>query len=480
MKLKFFVMLGLCAVSFGLSAGTVTKYSLSEGGRQWARIETENLAFRQLADKSQRIQLSNRPSTAADLALTFEQSNEWLSSHYTLAAASAQVNAAQVQSRSGSFSGAFHGSDPLIFEPRQGSLFTGEPGDFVIDFWVYPTRLSDGEQLFLYQAEITLNNKVVEQSISSSFEEGHLVWRFENIFLSAFGEPLTVELHSSFMFKNTWRRHTLRYVSDLGLIELLDDGKVVEVAYANKKNAEDNEQFLPAWRQARKRLLTIGTFAGYLDDFVIYSHYVDQLDFGRFASKGSLITPAVDMDGAVFKGAELIGQTPDSSQFRVYVRFGAYRPELEDETASWQIYDENAVYTEEQKRFVQFKIDFFAGSAANSSPVLEDLIIYKELIPPPPRPGQVSFQRQDRGVLITWQPILGADIAGYKIYFGESPGEYFATVGGSSSPIDVGQATSFYLEGLEPGKLYYFTITAYDSNARRQESAFAPEQSFLP
>ena len=46
-------------------------------------------------------------------------------------------------------------------------------------------------------------------------------------------------------------------------------------------------------------------------------------------------------------------------------------------------------------------------------------------------------------------------IAGFKVYYGTSPGTY-------SSSVNVGMTTSYSVNGLAPGT-YYFTVTDYDS-----------------
>ncbi len=48
------------------------------------------------------------------------------------------------------------------------------------------------------------------------------------------------------------------------------------------------------------------------------------------------------------------------------------------------------------------------------------------------------------------------DLAGYKIYYGTSPGNY-------TTSIDIGNVTTYTITNLSTGT-YYFTVTAYDSS----------------
>ena len=58
-------------------------------------------------------------------------------------------------------------------------------------------------------------------------------------------------------------------------------------------------------------------------------------------------------------------------------------------------------------------------------------------------------------VTLNWDPNTEDDIAGYKIYYGNSSGNY-------DSKVDVGNQASYTITALESGKTYYFAITAYD------------------
>jgi hypothetical protein len=60
------------------------------------------------------------------------------------------------------------------------------------------------------------------------------------------------------------------------------------------------------------------------------------------------------------------------------------------------------------------------------------------------------------------------DLVGYRLYYGLSSGNYHVT-------LDVGNALSAALDGLEEGKTYYFAVTAYDLEGF--ESDFSNEVS---
>jgi len=73
-------------------------------------------------------------------------------------------------------------------------------------------------------------------------------------------------------------------------------------------------------------------------------------------------------------------------------------------------------------------------------------------------------------VELEWDPNTEPELAGYKIYWGTSSGNY-----GSSK--DVGKTTIYTIAGLDEGKTYYFAATAYDGS--KNESGYSNQVSFM-
>jgi hypothetical protein len=87
-------------------------------------------------------------------------------------------------------------------------------------------------------------------------------------------------------------------------------------------------------------------------------------------------------------------------------------------------------------------------------------------------PGNSASQTdpipQTGSATLAWvQPSTNADgspltsLAGYKVYYGTSPGVYTSIV--------VGDITSYRIDGLVVGKTYYFTVTAYDASGNESD-----------
>ncbi len=61
-------------------------------------------------------------------------------------------------------------------------------------------------------------------------------------------------------------------------------------------------------------------------------------------------------------------------------------------------------------------------------------------------------------VSLAWDPVTDADLAGYRVYYGTSPGVYTLSV-------DVGNVTQTTINGLTDCTTYYFGVKAYDTAA---------------
>jgi hypothetical protein len=78
-----------------------------------------------------------------------------------------------------------------------------------------------------------------------------------------------------------------------------------------------------------------------------------------------------------------------------------------------------------------------------------------------------SSQLMATDVSLAWDPSVSPNIAGYKVYFGNSSGTY-------GTPITAGNQTTYTVTGLTSGT-YYFAVTAVD--AQGNESDFSNEVS---
>jgi len=99
----------------------------------------------------------------------------------------------------------------------------------------------------------------------------------------------------------------------------------------------------------------------------------------------------------------------------------------------------------------------------------------------PSAPNDLRVEIAEGKVLVSWKRNPEIDLAGYRIYFDDDetgpPYNGAAYYSGQNSPVDVADANSHYLRGLQSGHTYYIALTAYDVAAN--ESVYSSEAVFL-
>ena len=126
-------------------------------------------------------------------------------------------------------------------------------------------------------------------------------------------------------------------------------------------------------------------------------------------------------------------------------------------------------------------MELYPDGTGALSPVVSSVDIYYEPDLPPHPPGWVDVVPGDENLTVRWQAATDSDVAGYLVYYGSKPGQYFGTSSTTGrSPIDVGNVTEVALEGLENGKLYYVAVVSYDMSDPPHRSLFSREATGRP
>jgi hypothetical protein len=89
------------------------------------------------------------------------------------------------------------------------------------------------------------------------------------------------------------------------------------------------------------------------------------------------------------------------------------------------------------------------------------------------RSGRFNFGVPKGTANLSWNLSTDGNTTGYKIYYGTTPRNSDCPSGGYEKNQTVGKVGQFKLSNLDPGKTYYFSVSA--RNAAGKESCFSEE-----
>jgi hypothetical protein len=328
-----------------------------------------------------------------------------------------------------------------------------------------------------------------------------LQWTFGDFFCSSDqSDRISLSLKGPPLLPRAWSHHLVRFDADLGLLEYLVDGRLEALEYATLSGREGGEVYTPVIGEDCS--LTLGNgFSGMMDDFIIHRSFLDSPGLTRYASSGGRFeTRILDLGNTnsrllkieTFGGrtSNIAGRTKndyagnsglsfaDYAQMCFFVRIND-SPYLNND-APWVPVNPGTDLGEAFRgRYVQIAADFYPGASGETSPYLSELRVVYNAAEPPSPPTQVIAQAKDGAVELSWRASPSRDAAGYMVYYGTSSGEYF----GNGSPIDAGNRTSFRIEGLNNGTLYYFAVAAYSQEPGRlaqEPGVFSREAAARP
>ncbi|WDI35354.1 hypothetical protein PVA45_06490 [Entomospira entomophila] len=477
MKLSQIAIWGLSLLSYGF-ASQVSVRDLSNG---WTRGYFSNIQMSQSNGIGSILYIdAYNDLPGMELLLNFESLDEY-NSAYSLVYG--EVTQSSVRARTGRYSAAFSGDNVLVLEPHMSSIFAGsqEKQNFSIGFWVNPLRLGDGEILFSYRSSIEHADQLIHQSISAFIEADRIVWRFENVFFLENGDPILIELMGEPILRGEWVHQLVSMDVSRGFIQLLQNNEIVATRYTSIDNYAGSIISQPKFQGRKGQELRIGEFYGYLDGFLISRDFIDRTSLSRYESRGHFITEPIPVHGMILEQISVIAEQQDSAEIRMLARASQSAMVLQNMSNESGWVEVNADFFQkierDQVRFIQLRADFFAGRSRLSSPTLRDIHVEYIKRPLPAVPGNLRYDRELNQLRILWQPLMTANVAGYRLYFGTASGEYFGSLEQGLSPIDIGMDHMISLSGLVQGRMYYFSLVSYDEHG--VESQFSPELAIL-
>jgi hypothetical protein len=387
------------------------------------------------------------------------------------------------------------GGGPLVLFPRSESALFAEDQhikDFTIEFWLYPMNMENGEQILAWTAvRQTGTGKDAYQRILCTAGRNRLEWTFQDFFASPDDRRLINLSLVSFLpvIPKTWSHHLVRFDADTGLLEYLVNGRLENLLYATGSGREGGEVYTPIVGED-SRLILGSRFAGLMDEVKIHSRYVESVRLRKYHPSGRMETRILDLGelnsrilrveasgGRASAGSRGSGwpiqheyagfskfRFADDSALQFFVRVSdnPYRWT----GADWRPFEPGTDLQDLRGRFAQFAAVFYPSGDGETTPYLDELrIIYVPDNPPHP-PSMISAIARDGAVDLSWRASPDEDTAGYLVYYGKAPGEYFSVEAAlGASPINAGKRTSLHIDGLRNGSLYYFAVAAYDSES---------------
>ncbi len=384
----------------------------------------------------------------------------------------------------GAGSGSFRGAgSALSLSPRAGSLFGAKAGrsageasrfrDFSIEFWLFPANADNGEVVLLWRSLRKLPWGILPQHLSCVITGGRLAWSFSGFFdrpgaAKASDSAFELELRArSPLVPRAWSHHLLRFDGDTGLVEYLVDGKPEATAYATASGREGGTVFEPALGSAAPIELC-PDYSGLVDELRISRRFVEEPSLRPYGRDPSLVvSPIADLGFGNSRLAAIDAEYKEPGTAGVEF---AYR--ISDSWAAWRsdspgwtpLRAGEALPDTARGRYVQVKAELYADGSGRLTPSLSSITLRFVPDPPPPAPERIVATPKDGAVELHWTRVPEADLAGYLVFYGERPGEYFGTGADQGpSPVDAGNTTTITLTGIPNGRLLYFVVAAYDA-----------------
>jgi len=376
----------------------------------------------------------------------------------------------------------------LEWEPAPGTVLAAGsvPGDFSLEFWLYPTQLADGEDVFLWKGMELTPEAIRPQTIRARIVRQRLEWEFSHFFQA----PGDEETFFSFtgitrLLPRRWHHHLIRYHAETGLLEYLLDGKPEAVLYTTPTGAEHAEVYPPRVGSAQAaRIFLGGGHLGLMDEFRISRRFVEEPSLSRYSLEtGTAETRVLDLGqpGVRFLGIQARQILRGNSTINYAYRQSDTVFLPDDRAKPWiTLNPGESLRTNNRGRYLQLRMVFIPDGSGNEAPQLSSLRINYETALPPLPPTGFTARAGDGKVFLSWNRGANASTDGYLLYFGTRPGVYFGSAGGLSSPIDVGNREEYTLEGLQNDTVYYFALTAYGGFEGRLSSEYSEERSARP
>lgn len=428
--------------------------------------------------------------SADDLYLSFDSSPfSDLSQNYSIVS-SALLHAGQSKALRGNGAALCNTNGTgLVLRGKQNSIFStpGDPGSFSIEFWLYPAVTENGSVLFQWRSSRIARSDSLYQYIRSSLFQNHLEWTFSNVWTKTVPgkkiseKPFDVTIVGrKNLIPGQWSHHMLSFDANSGLLEYTLDGSTENIQYITSTGNERGEVY-PALFGSPSDIEIGSRFSGMIDEFRIVRRPTDLSPLeqkrnvlDRYPSSGGRFeTMPINTNGvrSVLKSLSVVQSVPPETGTAFFVRSGDNLFNWDDSFPEWVPARPGEILTGVNGRYIQVAGELYPDGLGTRSPSITSITLSYERDTLPWPPVRLFASPGNGSVTLSWPASIDQDAAGYLVYYGERPGEYL----GDSSPADAGKNLSFVLDGLKNGKLYYFSVAAYDESGAQNPGTSSSE-----
>lgn len=477
-------------VTLGGKAGWPALSYTSGVTRGKGRLGQEAIVLSSVLDSSREESVVlSAGEAASDLYLPFDSADDGDGTGNYTVVSSTLLRTGPSKARRGSGAALCNTSDEgLVLRGLSGSMFStpGESGSFSIEFWLFPSVTENGSILFQWRSSRTSVTGSFYQYIRSSIFRNHVEWTFSNIWTSSLGKPFDVTIAGrKNLIPGVWSHHELSYDAETGLLEYFLDGSTENVEYVTSTGHERGDVY-PAVLGAPADVEICSRFSGLIDEFRIRRKAAsfDSLEtkhavLERYpASGGRFESQPIDSRAlnSTLASVSVVKSEPAGTGTAFFVRSGDNFYRWTETEPAWIPVSPGEKISGVAGRYFQVAANLYPdGSGSNTPSVTSISLNYEEDSPPWP-PVRVTARAGDGSVTLSWPASIDFDTAGYLVYYGDHSGEYLE----SGSPIDAGASRTFTVTGLKNGKLYYFSIAAYDASGPRYPGTLSQETYARP
>lgn len=380
---------------------------------------------------------------------------------------------------------AVRGKGAALCRNRGGIVLRGNPvtffgnespaGSFLIDFWICPATVDNGEVILNWRSSRIIRDQIVYQVINLSFYQNKIMMVFSNIFDGYTENNGEIDLNTmKSIIPNKWSYHVIEFKEETGSLEYRVDGELECIKYVTD-NGHESGTVYPAVMGNAADFELCPAYTGLIDDFMIRRTYSDiPVEFSERQDKGLLFEryvtsggrfesrPLMFREGTIVDSLRAETRIPPQTDVHFYIRGGDNYFNWTEDYPEWIQVNPDEKIDGLSGTYFQVAAELFPDGAGTHTPGVTSISLDYTVLPEPLPPVKIRADKGDGSVTLIWSYSIEDTAGGYFIYYGNRPGEYLgrAAVEGHS-PINAGNVTSYTLTGLQNGTIYYFAVAAY-------------------